>query len=528
MEPRARETETHLRALAAATDPARENEIATAALGEGLRHPAFHAARARWFEQRQCHAEALNELRNAFALAPRDPDLLDAIGLTLIRLNRFAKAIAAFDAAIRIAPARAQTHYHKGCAHSAAGELAAALRSHERAIALQPAHADALAALAASAARGGETAKARLFAERALRAVPTHATAAIALSMCDLLNLEFVRAETRLDALLLETHTDEQTRALALGLLGDALDGQDRREAAFEAYAAKNDILRNLYKERFEGELRPLNRVQRLIAAVAETGMAQSAEAAPAPSPARQHIFLLGFMRSGTTLLEQVLASRSDVESLEERETFASLSAALPGGAASDEIRWRGDELDHARETYWQRVRGFGARPEGKFFVDKQPFNTLNLPLIATLFPSAKVVFLVRDPRDVILSCFRRHIEVRPVTFELLTLAGAARFYDSVMRVAEICRSRLPLDVLECRYEDIVSDFENRVPAICRFLGMEWNEAMRDFDNSARSRTIRSASSNQVRRGLYPEGVGQWRRYEKQLSTILPLLQPWV
>src|ERR1700733_6224798 len=108
----------------------------------------------------------------------------------------------------------------------------------------------------------------------------------------------------------------------------------------------------------------------------------------PENSPPRRHVFLLGFMRSGTTLLEQILASHGDVETLEERETLAGLYPGYFGGAVDPGgvCLPSGDELEQARETYWNRVRSFGAKPEGKIFLEKQPFNTVYLPLIARLF----------------------------------------------------------------------------------------------------------------------------------------------
>lgn len=524
------DVEVHLRAIAAAGDARRANDIATDALQKGMHHPAFHVARAHWFQRRDCHAEALEEFRSALALAPRDANLIDSIGVTLLRLNRPGKAIAAFDAAIRIAPAQAPIHYHKGCAHSASGELAEALLSHERAIALQPDHADALAAVAAAAARGGETAKARRLAERALVVDPGHATAMIALAICDLHDGAFQRAGNRLESLLLRLPAEDQTRALALGLRADSFEGQDLTERAYEAYAAKNEILRHLYDARFGGEFRMSNSVQQLTAALDERAIIGVSRAAPALSPVSRHVFLLGFMRSGTTLLEQVFAAHPDVVTLEERETFAALSVPCVGGADGLEklSRWSDDDLRRAREIYWQRVRSFGAHPDGKIFVEKQPFNIFYLPLIAALFPSAKIVFMVRDPRDVVLSCFRRHLEIKSTTFELLTVAGAGQYYDRVMRLAEVCRARLALDVFECRYEDLVSEFETTTRSICRFVDMQWDDSMRAFDRVAQSRVIRSLSSAQVRRGLYPDGVGQWRRYKKQLSPILPSLEPWI
>ena len=526
---RADEIETHLRLLAVASDPMRANEIACSALHQELHHPAFYVARARWLQLNNYHVEALNEFQQALHLAPRNADLLDEIGLALLGLGRIGKAMSAFDASIGIAPARAQTYYHKGCACSAAGESGQALRAHERAIALEPGHVDALAAAAAIAARAGDTAKANAFAEKALRLNPGNPTATIARAMCHLQGGQFDFAETRLAALLGELHAKDQTRALALGLLADALDGQGRTEAAFEAYAEKNSILTDLYVARFAGPSRLLSRLDRLIVQMeGPSPMMPAGDPAPLRSAARGHVFLLGFMRSGTTLLEHVLATDPNVEALEERETLAGV---VPGYLGADPENYSlpsGDGLDRARDEYWRRVLGFGANPLGKTFIDKQPFNTLYLPLIARLFPSAKIVFLVRDPRDVILSCFRRHLEIKPTTFELLDLAGAARFYDRVMHFAELCRAKLSLNVFECRYEDMISDFDNVVPAICRFVGADWSASMGKFDVRARSRNFRSVSGIQVRKGLYFEGIGQWSRYKTQLAPIIPLLKPWI
>ena len=473
-------TLANVRAIAAESDAGRANEIAVAALRQGLRHPAFHAARARWLRLNGRNADALDELRQALALAPRDLELLQEFGITLLKLNRPANAIAVFDMAIRISPANAQTHYLKGCACSAAGDPAAALRSHERAIALEPRHADALAAAAATRARAGEMVKSRRLAERALRVSPANPTAAIALAMCDLHDREFARAEQHMDSLLSEHPAQDETRALALGLLGDALDGEERTTAAFKAYAEKNNILADINKQHFDGETRFLNRVERLMTQLQQTAPSVSDPRMPENSPPRRHVFLLGFMRSGTTLLEQILASHGDVETLEERETLAGLYPGYFGGAVDPGgvCLPSGDELEQARETYWNRVRSFGAKPEGKIFLEKQPFNTVYLPLIARLFPSAKIVFQLRDPRDVILSCFRRHLEIKPTTFELLTLGGAAIFYDRVMQFAELCRSRLPIDLFDCRYENLVSDFEMSVGEVCHHLDIEWA----DFD----------------------------------------------
>ena len=173
-------------------------------------------------------------------------------------------------------------------------------------------------------------------------------------------------------------------------------------------------------------------------------------------------------------------------------------------------------------------MREHGIAVAGRVFIDKQPYHTLQLPLILRLFPAAKILFSVRDPRDVVLSCFRRRFLMSAPNFQFLTLEGTARFYDATMRLAQLYRAKLPLDLLQLRHEDLVSDFEGHVRATCKFLGLTWQDSMRDFAARARTQSITTPSSVQVMQGLNREGIGHWRHYRDQMAPVLPILQPWV
>ena len=179
-------------------------------------------------------------------------------------------------------------------------------------------------------------------------------------------------------------------------------------------------------------------------------------------------------------------------------------------------------------ESYWRNVRGFGFNPDGKVFIDKQPFNTLKLPLIAALFPSAKIIFAIRDPRDVILSCTRRRFSMNALTYELLDLEAAAKFYAAYMELAERMMEVLPLPFHRVRHEDVLDDFEGEVRRVCDFIGVEWNDAMVNFQDRRKVRSISSPSAAQIAQGLNRDGMAQWRHYGEQLAPILPILQPWV
>ena len=112
--------------------------------------------------------------------------------------------------------------------------------------------------------------------------------------------------------------------------------------------------------------------------------------------------------------------------------------------------------------------------------------------------------------------------------YQLLTLDGAAAYYDAVMRLSEVYREVLNLPRHEVRYESLVEDFETTVRAACDFIGLEWDASMLEFAARARTRGISTPSAAQVARGLNREGQGAWRRYRDQMAPVLPLLEPWV
>ena len=508
-------------------------ELADAEVQRGANHPSLFSARALWFEQQNRFDEALGEFQRARALAPRDVTLLNAIGLCLTRLYRLHEAVEAFDEAIRLSPTYVASYYRKGIALGITGDFEGARRAHERAIALSPQNLEALANLASVHARMGNAKKTREYAARALKLDPNQPTATASLAIAENLDGEFAAAERRIRPLLLHQQMSGRGRASAYAILADALDGQGQTEEAFASYSAENAELENYHAQRFAGRTRIADFAAGLAAQLGTTSN-QEWQSFPELEPFEEapagHVFLLGFFRSGTTLLEQILECHPNVVTLEERDCLAKPAERYltTNNGLTALANLSADTAAALRADYWRLVRSHGLQFAGKVMIDKNPLNTLKLPLIAKLFPRAKVLFALRDPRDVVLSCFRRHFEVNAAMFELLSLESATRTYGAVMRLADEARAKLPLELYEHRYEDLVSDFEAAVKKVCTFIGISYEPRMRDFSDSARRQDIRSPSAQQVRRGLYQESAGQWRRYASQLEPVRPLLEPWI
>ena len=414
-------------------------------------------------------------------------------------------------------------------------DLPAAKIAYERAAALDRNYVEPIAALAWLAAQAGDVTAARAQGEQALALAPPNVLARMALASADLQDKNLAAAGARLDALLGDPSLGPVNRSIVLGLTGDLRDAENRPAEAFDAYLASNGQMRTLHAPVFaapgaKGALAWTESLVDWFGRADPEPWRQAPEARPRAADPVTHVFLVGFPRSGTTLLENVLAAHPDVVSLEEKDSLAPAIATYLGSAAGLE-RLSGitsGEAARQRDAYWTAVRSFGVEPRGKVFIDKMPLASINLPIIAKLFPNARVLFARRDPRDVVLSCFRRRFGMNPSMYQLLTLEGAAAYYDAVMRLAELYRGLLPLPQHLIRYEALVEDFEGVARGACAFLGLEWNAGLFDFAARARTRGISTHSAAQVARGLNRDGQGAWRRYQVQMAPVLPLLRPWV
>ena len=504
-------------------------QLAEQTLAGGFEHPLLLNVAATRLEQQGRFGDSLKLLQRAVQIAPGDVPARNALALCLQRLDRPAEALVHVDELLRHHPELPFAHASRGNALIAMGALARGRDSHLKAVELEPGNLAAIASLASIATHRGAHPEARRWAERALALAPGYPDAVLSLAAAEFAEGNLTGAEQRLTALIMDARAGATDRARATGLLGDVLDAQGRYPEAFEAYTTCNQALRAIQPP-FAGTgatdyARALCvAIDRLEPAVRPRAMP------PPPASARRHVFLLGFPRTGTTLLAVVLDGHPDVTSTEELELLSEgvlryLQEPLdlrPLAQASEA------DLDPLRAAYWRRVAAAGVDVSARVFVDKHPLNSLKLPLIERLFPDAKILFAVRDPRDVVFSCFRRRFKLNPAMYEFLTLQGAAAFYALVMGFAHDCQRRLGLEWRTVRYERLVQDFEHEMAAVCAHIGLEWQRSMADFGHRVQSRELATPSTAQLSRGLVDSGIGQWRHYAAQLAPILPALEAWV
>jgi tetratricopeptide (TPR) repeat protein len=527
-----------IESAAAANDLPHAVEMARAALADGLQHPLLLNLRSYWWGQQGRQAEALEDLRHAFALAPLDLFVRNAYGTLLAKMERWPEAFPVLRETVSLAPDFAPGQYSLGWALERTGELDEARTCFERTIELDPNFVQPFVHLADFAQRRSDWSAAKDYAHRALALVPNHYVALTIFAIVALAENDLASAEALITPLLGRQPPEPIDGSLVRRVLGDLRHAQGRYTQAFSAYTASNRAKYGIYAPRYETPGSTAADYVGWLAAFFETANpAQwsakrdlSIEQDDPRNGATEHIFLVGFPRSGTTLLENVLASHPDVCTLEEKDTFGQLTHMfLVNDPGRDRLAALAPaEIAQHRAAYWDRVAGFGANVSGKVFVDKYPLSSIKLPMVAKLFPKAKVLFAVRDPRDVVLSCYRRNFAMNSSMFEFLMIDRAARFYGLVMNLCDIYRRQFGFEWREVRNEALVDDFEGEARAICDFMGLEWNAQMRDFAEHAKFRTIRTPSSVQVVRGINREGVGQWRHYAKEMEPAMPFLTRWI
>lgn len=252
-------------------------------------------------------------------------------------------------------------------------------------------------------------------------------------------------------------------------------------------------------------------------------------------SDVAQPIFIVGFPRSGTTMVEQTLTAHPRVSAGDELPTINELTAIIPRMLNSPLTYpeafadlWLGDQiegLDNLRDYYLQRARQLGAVKKGvSWFTDKMPLNETHLGLIALLFPQAPIVHLLRHPLDVVLSVFSNHLTHGfYCAYDLETIA---RHYVLVMGLVEHYRREMTLRYLPVRYEDIVDDQETQVRKMLGFVGVPFDRRCLNFHENRRY--ARTASYAQVTEKLYDRSRYRYRAYLEELAPVIPILEPMI
>ncbi len=253
-------------------------------------------------------------------------------------------------------------------------------------------------------------------------------------------------------------------------------------------------------------------------------------DATPAPASVASGgqpapVFILGFPRSGTTLLDTLLGRLPGAHVLEEQPLIATIEQMV-GGAGRIAGLDRA-ELDALRDRYRTMVAASGGA-RADLVIDKHPLHMARMPLIDRLFPKARVLLVERHPYDVVLSCFMANFRLNLAMRSFTDLTEAALTYDAVFTAWREAETRLALNVHRVRYERLVTDPASELGAALAFIGADYSPDLLDTAAAAQERgPVKTASYAQVTEPIYQRAVARWQRYREQLEPVIPILRPW-
>lgn len=472
------------------------------------------------------------------------------LGLSRVMQKRLDEAYAPFERMLQLRPDFAEGHMHMGCLLRDLGRHEAAIGHLRQALQLAPKLHDAAVFLANILIFQGGLDEALVLCNRVLAQMPNHSealaskalilekqgnpdaaweclapvvggnaiTPGIAIIYAKLAS-KYDRVEhavSLLNSMLARATWAPSQRQEMHFALGDLNDKAGNYDAAFASYHAAN----SLYSHRCDVPAMR-EKAERIMEVFPGNGLPAARQASGGyPRP----IFILGMPRSGTSLVEQILAAHPDVtpggelEALPETERRAS---GIIGGGKSYPECLSGASPDAVTTLARQYLDVLASLSKGaRFVTDKLPGNYERLGLIEKLFPDALIVHTTRHPLDTCLSCYFQNFgNTQVYSSDLRALGEVYRLYERFMRY---WREKLSIRILDVSYETLVTSPEPTVRSLLEFCGLSWEPRCLEFHKS--KRYVNTASYNQVRQPIYQRSVGRWKHYEKHLGDLKAVL----
>jgi tetratricopeptide (TPR) repeat protein len=494
----------------------------------------LQAAEAAW--EQGGHQECIESLQRAHRLAPSNTGILLRLGHMLGLRYDYAPAESCFEKALRLAPKKIEmlTEIADQCLNFRNPEIGE--RFLRRAVEQPDATPRACVQLAELCERLRRLPEAAQLVQRALTLNSAYPPALIVHARLERQAGRLEAAEQGMRSLLTRPHPDDWTHAQGWYELAAILDRQQKYDEAMTAFNQAKSFFRPM-AGRPLAELKMLrSRLKVMEANVSSELFQRWFDDGAALLPARRLALLCGHARSGTTLLEQVLDAHPDIVSAEEttiflEDAYEPLRRNHPPDAYMLPVLEAAGvpALQQSRAAYFRSMDlAIGKPVAGRLLLDKNPALTFTIPAFVRIFPETKFLVALRDPRDVVLSCFMQNLPLTQMGAAYLTLEGTVEDYTRLMNNWLTLSPLIPGHCLVVRYEDMVEDLESVARKTLEFLGVPWDAKVLGFDEHARQKTVRSPTYADVTQPVYKRAVGRWHNYQKYLEPHLQKLEPFV
>ena len=318
----------------------------------------------------------------------------------------------------------------------------------------------------------------------------------------------------------------EQLRVFTLGKAYDFLKEPDN---AFKNFSLSNEIDFKIKNKKINKSLylKEIEKRQEYFQNYKPRNKRQVSQKIEGP------FFMIGFPRSGTTLLDTILRSHSSIEVIEEKplvERLVKNLDLLSQNNFNNLEKVSEGQINNIKDIYLKELKiNISKNNDKKILIDKLPLNLIYIGEILKVFPNSKFIFSLRHPCDCVLSCFMQNFKINNAMANFLNIEDSAKLYDSSMKLWETYLSNFNPNYIEVKYEDLVDNFNKTILSILKFLKLPWEDSVLRFNKTAKDRfQIKTPSYDQVIQPIYKSATNRWKLYEKQLSKVYPTLEPWI
>ncbi len=484
------------------------------------------------YDRIEKYEDAIASYNNALKIKPNDGKTYNNIGVVLQEMEQFDDAIDAFQKAFKIDPNNADAYFNMGNAQKEKDDIESALDSYQNALKINPHYDDAYLEKWDLLEKSNSLDELEISIKEAREnyvKLPDQITYYDA-------HLKYRSKQYNKCYQLIETIDIDNIATISktniISLKAKCLREQNKFAQSFSIFVEMNEMVgksldyeKQYPQDYFDQIIDTVHQLEKLSDKTPSKRASLSSGIHPT--------FLIGFPRSGTTLLDTILRTHSRIDVVEEQSMVIDAKNYIGHEPTIENIEnienLQNGKLKTARNIYFAELAKHTNLDKYSCYIDKLPLNILQLPFTNQLFSEAKYILALRHPLDSILSCFMQNFDMNPAMANMLTLDRIVDFYCCAMHIFEMSEKRYSLPIHRIRYEDLVFDMKTEVSALLKFLDLNWEDSLTDYQTTALQRgLIKTASYSQVVQPIYKTASYRWKNYEQFLEKYFEKVEPWV
>ena len=478
--------------------------------------------------------KAINCYEKVIKIDPKNISATNNLGVLYREIKEYQKAIIYFNQTIKINPNVVVSYLNLGYAFLGLEDLDNAELSFRKAIQLKPKNVDSHYSLMELLEKSNNVTKLNLAIIAAKKLIGNNPVIAIFQTFLLLRKDLFLKAKSLLESIDIENHEEISLnqKIKYYELLAKIYDKINETKKSFKYFTKVNkyDSNKNTNKK-FDKE-KILKEVDNNIKYFVPKNISNWKKInLPIDIGEFSPIFLVGFPRSGTTLIDSILRGHPLIEVLEEKPMVEKMNFYFYNSLKGKQTDLRNISKAHVKQlkkTYFDVANKY-LFVDKKSIIDKLPLNIKDVGFIHRIFPASKFIFVLRHPCDSVLSCFMNRFAMNNAMINFYTLSDTTNFYNKIMLLWKQYTTVLPIRYHTIKYEDIVENIETSIRPLIKFINLEWDKSVLNYQITAKKRTIiNTPSYNQVIKTVYKESNGRWKRYKKEMKSVYPILEKWI